>query len=708
MKKTTLLLVLTVLFNLFSVIAQDQLKRASTYFDRAFYSDAIPLYKEIVISNKSSKVVKNLADSYYNTYQMPQAAKWYSYLTSIYNDTLDEDYFFKYSEALKATGEHKKAFEVLTDYYTTKGEIEQVKKLQSEFIYLENIEAIGNRFTIENLALNTANSEFGAAEVNDTLIFSASKKEARKIYRWNNQNYLDLYTHPIDKLTIGDSISASFSSAINTKMHEGTFAITKDNNTIYFTRNNFNNGKKKTDGKKVSNLKIYRATRIKNEWTNIIELSFNSDDFSNEHPTLSTDEKTLFFASDRPGGFGSFDIYKVKIKENDFYSDPENLGKVINTDKKEQFPFIDQNGNLYFSSNGHPGFGLLDVFISKKESNEFQKPDNVGLPLNSSYDDFSLYINKENGYFASNRPEGKGSDDIYSFTITKPLKIEYCEQYITGVVTDRNTKRLLPNSTVFLLDSDNTILKKIITDDDASFNFSVDCEKQYRIEAKRDGFIDNFKIVRSTKERKAKIDASLDLYSIIEKEKADLIVLQKKQEEEKINAKIALDKKIKEEKETAEAIAKKEKLDKEKAEKAKIASIEKAIKNENAIVKEKNKTIIKTQAINFDYNMWYLRRETRERLETVIKTMQSNPNITIEIGSHTDRRGNNRYNQELSQKRANSVKKHIEDSGISPSRILAKGYGESQPVVECATDDSCSEEEHELNRRCEFIIVKWN
>lgn len=707
MKKTTLLLVIIVFFNIFSASAQDQLKRANTYFDRAFYSEAIPLYEEIAATNKSATVIKNLADSYYNTYQMPQAAKWYAYLTSIYGETLHETYFFKYSESLKATGDINKSFEVLTEYYQAKEDAEQVAKLKSDFNYLENIQAIGPRFSIENLALNTTNSEFGAVPVDDQIVYTASKKKAAKIYRWNNQNYLDLYQHSVSELMYGDSISTSFSTAINTKMHEGTFAITKDRNTLYFTRNNFIKGKKKTDAKKVSNLKIYRATRIDSVWTNITALPFNSDDFSNEHPSLSSDEKTLYFASDRSGGFGSFDIYKVTIQENDVYTEPENLGSLINTDKKEQFPFVDQNDNLYFSSNGHPGFGLLDIFIAKKDTNQFQKPDNIGYPVNSSYDDFSYFQNEDKGFFASNRPEGKGSDDIYSFTITKPLKIEACAQVITGVVTDRTTKQLLPFSTVRLLDIDHHEIAKIITKEDASFSFAVNCEEQYRIEAKKAQYEDNFKVLRTTKERNAKIDASLTLYATAEKEKVARIALQEKEKQALEKAKTAQKKKLKEEKEAAEALAAQEKQHKEKAEKEKAENIIKTINTEKAIVKEKNRTVIKTQAINFDYSMWYLRRETRERLETVVATMKNNPSITIEIGSHTDRRGNNNYNKELSQKRANSVKIYLLEKGIAAERIIAKGYGESQPIIACATDDACSEEEHELNRRCEFVIVKW-
>src|SRR5690606_23070391 len=212
------------------------------------------------------------------------------------------------------------------------------------------------------------------------------------------------------KIGQNDSFSNSLSDKVNTKMHEGTYAITKDRKTIYFTRNNFIKGRKRTDNKKISNLKIYKAEWIDGEWSNITELPFNSDDYSTEHPALSHDETKLYFSSDRSGGFGSFDLYSVDIISDGSYGVPKNLGSSINTDKKEQFPFLDIHNNLYFASNGHPGFGLLDIFISKYESGNHQKPDNLGLPVNSGYDDFAIsFHSPSEGYFSSNRPSGKGS-----------------------------------------------------------------------------------------------------------------------------------------------------------------------------------------------------------------------------------------------------------------------------------------------------------
>ena len=707
---------------IFQASWSQDLKRANDLFEKKYYADAISLYEAALPSNKSSLVVKNLADSYYHTFDLNASARWYRYLISNYGDTVDEQYYFKLNQSLKAIGEYDEAAQVFFDYYTKEGSTEKLQQLKEENIYLENVKAIGDRFAIANSNLNTTTSEFGAMQVGDAIWYTAAhKKSASKTYQWNNQQYLDIYTHPIDQEQLGDSISTSLSNTINTKLHEGSFTVSPDGNTMYFTRNNYNNGKRKTDDKKVSNLKIYSASLIDGEWKNINELSFNSDDYSNEHPALNADGTKLYFSSDRPGGFGSFDIYETSLQTDNTFSTPVNLGSEINTDKKEQFPFIASDNSLYFSSNGHPGFGLLDIFVSKNEKGAFQHPDNLGLPVNSGYDDFSYVLKTDNasGYFASNRPSGKGSDDIYSFSVTKELSIEDCEQFIAGIITDRTTTLPLANATVTLANAENEVIATCITKENGAFDFNIVCEASYEVKAEKNGYEGNAKNIRSTKERNAEHDASMSLYSILEKQKTEALALQEKQKAEKLRATQLAAKKLEAEKKAA-LIAEKQSIEeaarltkeriaeKARAEKALAKKIADAIVTEEAIVKESDRTIIQTEEIHFDYSLWYLRRESRERLQTVIDIMKKNPSMVIEIGTHTDIRGNSGYNKDLSQKRADSAKDFLVKNGIEPNRVVSKGYGESQPIVVCATEDACSEEDHEWNRRCEFVVVAWD
>lgn len=717
----------TILFILFiglmqqSAFAQEDLKRANTYFERAFYGDAIPLYQEIVKTNKSSIVVKNLADSYYNTYQLPKAAKWYSYLTSVYGENLDESYFFKYSQTLKAVGEYEEATEVLMDYYKSQDNQEKVAKLKEDLRHLENVDAIGDRFKLENLPLNTTKSEFGATKVDSDIIYAASKKKApralNKVYRWNSENYLDMYAHPLDKITLGDSVSTSLSSTINTKMHEATFAITKDRKTIYFTRNNFLKGKKKTDGKKVSRLKIYKAELVDNKWENIKELPFNGDDFSTEHPTLNAAETEMYFASDRPGGFGSLDLYSVSLNGNGEFGEPKNLGAAINTDKKEQFPSIDSENKLYFSSNGHAGFGLLDVFVSKKQGDSFSKPNNVGKPVNGGYDDFSFNLNigENQGFFASNRPEGVGSDDIYKLEETKPLIITNCSQFIAGIITDVTTEKPIAYGIVDLLDEKGTLIESQTASEQAEFKFSVSCEAQYTIKGRKAGYKGDSKIVITNKERNSIKDGSVALRSNADIEKEKTEKLQKEKEEEVRKAKLATEERIKEEKRAKEEAKRAKEQEKKRKEEARIIAekerkerVEKAIANEPAVVRQGKRIVIKAEPkVHFDYDLWYIRLKSKETLDNIVRILKDNPGIQLEIGTHTDIRGNNKYNLDLSQKRSNSVLEYLTSEGISKKRLSAKGYGESKTIIKCATEESCTEQQHEINRRCEFVIVDW-
>lgn len=705
-----------------SVCAQADIKRADLYFSRAYYADAIPLYEELLPKNKSSQLIKNLADSYYHTFQMKSAARWYQYLANHYGDKLDEAYYFKLSQSLKAIGEYEQADNALITYYSKNGHPEKSSIVKTQRTYLDNIAAIGDRFEIVNLALNTESSEFGAAVVDSLLVYAASKKSDQtlsKLYRWNNQSYLDLYSHPLGQLNLGDSLSKSFSKRINTSLHEGTFAITKDRKTIYFTRNS----KQKTD-EKISHLKLYKAEWVEEEWKNIEELPFNGKDFSTEHPALSADETKLYFSSDREGGKGGFDLYYVDIQE-DGYGDPVNLGATINTDKKEQFPHIDAEGNLYFASNGHPGYGLLDIFKSKMTDGELQKPNNLGFPVNSGYDDFSLALNTDgkSGYFSSNRPSGRGSDDVYSFKETKPLVIEDCMQFIAGIITDKTTGQPLSNAGgVELVNLGAASIESITTSEDGSFKFAVECASNYKITATRKGYETATKSVVTDKERKAVKEASLALLSEEEIAKQEAIALQKEKEEAKKKA-IAEAKRLKE----LELQAEQEKLKKEKvrlqkeaeqneklaiaqekAEQQRRKEIEKIITQEEAIVKDNERTLLQTGEIHFDYGMWYLRRETRARLDKVVKIMKDHPGMVLEIGTHTDIRGNSDYNRELSQKRADAAKDYLVKNGIGNERVISKGYGESQPIVHCETENSCTEEDHEWNRRCELVVVQWN
>ena len=714
----------------FAQAQQQDLQRANRLFEKTYYSEAIPLYEKISLKNQSIEVIQNLGDCYYYTNQYDKAQAQYSVLFQTGSKELNEDFYFKYAQTLKARGKYTEANTVLRNYYEVSNNKTAVEKLDKDIKSLSNVTAIGERFEIVNLALNTPNSEFGGVVQGDNFIFAAVKKKPNlfdKTYKWNNEGYLNLVSIPLKNINTKDSIVSYFSKELKSPMHESNAVFTRDGKTMYFTRNNYSNGKRGKDTNKISNIQIYRAELLNDKWTNIMALPFNSPEYSVEHPALSPDEKTLYFSSDMPGTIGSFDIFSVSV-DGLTYGVPTNLGENINTPKREQFPFVSKNNQLYFSSNGLEGYGALDIFVSDIHNNSYSKASNVGLPVNSGYDDFTFYIDSDtkDGYFSSDRPGGKGKDDIYSFKETKELLIEDCKQYIAGIITDTDSHLALENAAVILKNSDNQEIDKAITAADGKFSFSVACESKFSLFVTKENYTENSKSLVISKERNKSNEGSMEIRSkeIIKKEeqlaaeklkavelatleqkrKADEIAFKQKKKEEAIEleskklAELAAIQQLKADKLIAD---KKQKELAEAKKKERTAAI---IAAEKDVIKDKDRLIIKTDPIYFDYNMWYIRKESKKILNRVVELMNKYPEMVVEIGSHTDNRGNAKFNADLSQKRADATRNYILEQGIPKNRIQAKGYGESVPIVKCVPDNSCDEEQHELNRRSEFVI----
>ena len=704
----------------FAQAQQQDLQRANRLFGKTYYSEAIPLYEKISLNNQTIAIIRNLGDCYYYTNQYDKAQAKYSLLIQSESNDLNEDFYFRYVQTLKAKGKYAEANTILKKYYQATNNIQAIEKLDKEIKSLSNITAIGERFKIVNLALNTINSEFGGVVFGDNLVFAAVKVKPNifdKTYKWNNEPYLNLVSIPLKNTNAKDSIVSYFSKDLKSPMHESNAIFTKDGATMYFTRNNSINGRRGKNADKISNIQIFRAELINNKWTNIVSLPFNSPEYSVEHPALSVDEKTLYFASDMPGTLGSFDIFSVAINGINFGT-PLNLGNQINTSKREQFPFVSKNNQLYFSSNGHEGYGALDIYVSDiQQNNSYSKALNVGLPVNSGFDDFAFFIDSDSkmGYFSSDRPGGKGKDDIYSFNETKDLRIENCKQYITGIITDVDSHLALENANVILRNDASQELEKATTANDGKFSFSIACEAKYTLVVTKDKYLENSKSIIISAERNKINNGSMEIKSIevirneekiIQERKiaAEIIVLEQRKKEDAIAleskrlADLAVIQQIKINKLAAD---KEQKEVAETRKKEKIAAI---VVAEKDVIKVKERLIIKIDPIYFDYNMWYIRNDSKKDMSRVVDLMRKYPEMVIEIGSHTDNRGNSKFNLELSQKRADATRAYILEQGIAKNRILAKGYGESVPIVKCIPENSCNEEQLELNRRSEFVI----
>src|SRR5690606_438735 len=324
---------------------------------------------------------------------------------------------------------------------------------------------------------NTPFSDFGAYKHGDLVYFVSSKERkgiAQKTYSWNEQPFLDMFTI---NLASSDSIPREVVGEINTKYHEGPMTISREGKTMYFSRNNYFENTKTKDKEGVNHLQIYKAENVNGVWTNIQDLPFNNDNYSVSHPALSPDGKTLYFASDMPGGYGKSDLYKVNILEDGSYSEVENLGPVINTEGEELFPFVNAEGNLFFSSDGHPGQGLLDIFGTlKNDQGVVIEVTNLKSPINSNRDDFSFFMAEDglSGYIASNRKDNIGNDDIYEFETILPLLLK-------GVVTDSINDNPIAKATLILTQQDGTPIARLTTDENGYYQHSIQRDQYYSL-----------------------------------------------------------------------------------------------------------------------------------------------------------------------------------------------------------------------------------
>lgn len=468
--KKILLILLIFPFSIQLSLAQN-LKRANQLFEKRAYLNAAELF--LNEEPKTQQVLEKLADCYYFNTKMKEAELYYKMLFQTYESNVDATYLFRYSQALKGV----KKFTEADIWYQKYLEIKQLApaKKQETLPYFSALNSeIRKPYIVNKVSINTKYSDFGASYFIDKVVFSSSRNKG-KLYIWNNQPYLDLFQSDIaDNQDLKNVVP--FSKNINTKMHESNAIFTKDGKTMYFTRNNYASGKKIRDKNKVTHLKIYKAQFVNNEWTNITELPFNSSDYSVEHPALSPDEKQLYFASDMPGTIGSFDLFVTDINADGTYGAPKNLGSKINTDQREQFPFVSSDNILYFASDGHFGMGGLDIFKSEISDEKFFTPINLSNVINSNLDDFAIVINETNekGYFSSNREGGMGDDDIYRFTKEKTYLIH-------GLVQDKNSLEILPGSLVSLLDENNNLINEMVVGDDAKYSFDIENNKSYKI-----------------------------------------------------------------------------------------------------------------------------------------------------------------------------------------------------------------------------------
>ena len=523
------------------------------------------------------------------------------------------------------------------------------------------------KYTIASVEINTKNSDFGTAFYGENkLVFATPKKGitlVNDVWVDNNQRYLELFVADIGPNGSLSNIER-LKGDINTRYHEADVVFTKDLKTVYFTRNNYYNKKLARDAKQMSNLAMFKASvNERGEWVNIIPMPFNDVNYSVGHPALSDDERTLYFISDMAGTIGQTDIFKVQINESGF-GNPESLGSKINSTSKEFSPFVDGDV-LYFSSDRPGGMGGLDVYATKL-TGFTPEPVLLNAPINSNADDFTFIINETSrkGYISSKRGGGLGDDDLYSFTEEEPVEFK-CKQLITGEVRDKNTTEIVLGAKVLIKDAEGNIVEEVEVNDEGVFELAASCETAYTLEGSKEGYTTQRKSLTTSNEadKKIKLLILLGTGDILEQVETPVV------EEDKPEG------------------------------------LPEVLPEE--IVKVRPSTyIVNIEPIYFELNSSYLNKEAKRELDKVVDLMNRYPEMIIESGSHTDSRGIVGYNVWLSTRRAKSTVSYIIERGVDPNRITGKGYGETQLINECSDNVDCTEAQHAMNRRTEFVIIK--
>ena len=644
MTKRTLFAIALIFGLCLSLTAQERrLNRGNAEYEEYSFVPAIDIYQKVLDKGyESADLLQKLGNSYYFNANYTQAAEVYAQLVEKYPSEIGAEYYFRYGQSLKSIGDYENSAAALDKFSNMTGDDARASRIKSMKEYLAEIEKNSGRYDLKDFPYNSPYSDFAPAFYKEGLIFSSDRDTgnlARYRHTWNSQDFLDLYKVNADSIS---NENVTKLSAVNSRLHESTSVVSSDGEVIYFTRNNFKEGKYKRDDEGFIRLKIFRAKWTDEGWGMLEELPFNSDSYSVAHPALSPDDNTLYFASDMPGSYGQSDIFKVSINDDGSFGTPENLGPSINTEGRESFPFITKGEILYFSSDGHPGLGGLDIFATNIENGNYTKSVlNVGEPVNSKVDDFSFIIDEDTkeGYFASNRESGLGGDDIYGFLETRPLVFE-CIQPITGTVRDRISNDVLVGATVKVIDEDNQEVMSAITDSDGQYELSCDCNQGNFVRALTQGYIPAEEFIGQSDGKPRVIDFYLERETITAGFGDDLAKL------------------------------------------------------------------LQLSTIYFDFDRYNIRPDAEVEIQKVIAAMEKYPSLRIKANSHTDSRGPDAYNLWLSQKRAESTVNYMISKGIAADRLEGEGYGETKLVNECDDGIKCSRQAHQLNRRSEFIILE--
>lgn len=658
--------ILLYIFIFISAVAFAQVPKADRYFKKGDFIEAASLYEEALLEKKSKYVLERLSDCYYNTYQYNAGIM--TLKAMINGDFVESDksvapkYHFRYYQLLSATSDYEKAIEQLVVY---RGKIKQpLPNVQEAIEMVETFRLKKDDFEIEKASFNSEATDFGAIKFNDSIYFASDRGESglfKNDYKWTHRPFLDIYSIGQDSTSNYTGEPKALPKTINSSLHEGALTFSKDGNTMYFSRSNLVNGKKVFSDNDKNQIQLYVTKKVDGKWSEPQKLSFCSDQYNYQHPALSADEKTLYYSSDAKESIGSYDLFSVAINDDNTFGKPKNLGDKINTTEREQYPYISDGGNLFFASNGHLGLGLLDLFTSEFQNGEYNTPINLGAPINSQFDDFSMaYSDAKEGYFSSNRDNA--NDDIFYF---KQIGDLYVREFVNLFeIKDSISENPVPNTFVILKDNKDEIVYENILDEEGKFTANL-LPGEYTIDLKSPGYESlskNITIANTNNDHHIlKLKKLYDIDTITEGDSDD---------SKKVIANLIKDE-----------------------EPPKIYIVD-------------GKIYFDVPYIFFDFDRWDIREDSKILLNNLALKLDKYKSIKIRINAHTDNRGTQIYNQVLSEKRAQSTRNYLTKiGGIDRDRISFKGYGESEPLIKCEGD--CTEEQHQKNRRSQFELIEY-
>jgi outer membrane protein OmpA-like peptidoglycan-associated protein len=633
-------------------------KKALKHFDKGEYDltikELLPLVKKGFQLDQTNFL---LGESFRLSNRITQSLPYYQQAQS--KGYVDKMLPYHMAMAAKSIGNYELTKSYLTEFVKSKPS--RLYQIKSE-IELENLEQIPDLLkkqspvTLQALTGNTAKTEFDAKKIGDELIFTSSSKP--EIYKNNGLPFLGIVKAPLKNPgEIGNQ--SIFSSALfKENANDGTPAFTKDGGTVVFARGN--TGKSKDPSPDVD---LYISKKTGTTWSEPERLSISDSLAWDGSPSFSADERTLYFSSNRRGGKGGVDLYRVPIDNSGRFGRPINLGSTINTPGDELFPFVSANGKLYFSSDGHPSIGGLDLFVASRNENEIMV-EHLGVPINSIGDDFAIsFSDSTQGYISSNRPGGKGDDDIYFFKSTGS-EDRWWTTAPPPVIDTLNKKIINYFVQVKVVDpSGNPI-------DSVKINVRKNGQTLSNEKTNKKGFIEL-------------IDMAENDELIFKCDKEDFIT---------VRSSFSMEGKT-----IPESLLKKEMTD---------TTFQVIITMDRPEIGKEISKLYEINSIYYDLDKADIRADAAEELDKIVQFLTDNPPMNLELGAHTDARASTGYNLKLSQRRAESAVNYIIRRGIAKDRIKPKGYGEGQLINECSDGVECPEEMHQQNRRTEFKIIK--